>query len=294
MTDRVDALQAALSRARAGVTMPRLDEQTFVGLRDMIAEASGIAFDERSRFIVERRLLPRLRALRLDDFEAYYRFLLYGPEAGDELTRMLEAVSIRETYFFREVQQLETFRDEVLPRLAAENAATRRLRVWSAGCATGEEPYSVAILVLESGLFDAWQVEIVGTDLVPSAISAARRGLFRDASLRATPDEARDRYFTREGTNAWLLAERIRRMVRFETVNLLDPAGCASLPVFDVIFCRNVLIYLGEAARHRAVAVFYDRLRKGGRLLLGHAESLLSIGTPFSLVHLRRDIVYVK
>jgi chemotaxis protein methyltransferase CheR len=294
MNDRADALKAALARARASTAAPRLDEPTFLGLRDVIAEASGIAFDARSRFIVERRLLPRLRALRLDDFGAYYRYLLYEPEAADEVPRMLEAVTIRETYFFREAQQLEAFRVELLPRLAAENAASRRLRVWSAGCATGEEPYSVAMIVRDSGLFDGWEVEIVGTDLVASAIAAARRGVFRDASMRATPDEVRAHYFTREGANAWRLAERVRCAVRFEVMNLLDPARAATLPVFDVVFCRNVLIYLGEGARRRVAAVFYERLRDGGRLLLGHAESLLSLKTPFTLHHLKRDIVYLK
>ncbi len=289
-----EALQVALARVRAGTSVPRLDEQTFLGFRDLIAETSGMVFDERSRFIVERRLLPRLRALRLDDFESYYRYLLYGPETGDELARMLEAISIRETYFFREWQQLAAFRDEILPALADENAASRRLRIWSAGCATGEEPYSIAILVLESGLFDDWSVEIHGTDLVPSAIAAARRGLFRETSLRATPDEARARYFTPEGRNTWQLAECVRRMVTFDTCNLVDALDPPPPPPFDAIFCRNVLIYLGEDARRRVASTFHDRLRGGGRLLLGHAESLLSLATAFTLVHLRRDIVYVK
>jgi chemotaxis protein methyltransferase CheR len=290
----VDVLQAAIARARAGTSAPRLDAQTFLGLRDLIADASGIAFDERSRFIVERRLQSRLRALRLDDFEAYHRYLLFGPDAAAETARMLEAVTIRETYFFREWQQLEAFRDEILPSIAEENAGTKTLRVWSAGCATGEEPYSVAVLVLESGLFDGWDVRIVGTDLVRSALGAARRGLFRDASMRATPDDVRDRYFAREGTNAWRLDERVRRAVEFEPANLIDPAACAALPAFDAVFCRNVLIYFGELARRRAASIFHDRLRTGGRLLLGHAESLLSLHTPFALVHLKRDIVYVK
>ncbi len=297
MRERADALQAALARSRAGASAPRLDEQTFLGFRDLIADVCGIAFDERSRFIVERRLLRRMRALRLGDFESYYRFVLYGPEGDDELVRMLEAVTIRETYFFREWQQLAAFRDEVLPALAVENAATSRLRIWSAGCATGEEPYSVAILVLESGLFDGWEVEILGTDLVPSAVAAARRGLYRDTSMRATPDPTRDRYFTSEGPNAWRLCERVRRMVTFDTLNLFgapDARDTAVPAPLDAIFCRNVLIYFGDEARQRAVTVFYDRLREGGRLLLGHAESLLSLATPFTLVHLGRDIVYVK
>ena len=292
MSDRGDALRAALARARAGAPVPHLDDDTFLGLRDLIAGASGIAFDERSRFIVERRLVPRLRALRLDDFPSYYRYLLYSPEAGEELARMLEAVTIRESYFFREWPQFEAFRDELLPRFARENAAERRLTIWSAGCATGEEPYSVAILVLESGLFDGWRVDVVGTDLVAPAIAAARRGLYRDASLRATSDATRDRYFSREGDNAWRLDECVRRMVTFEPFNLVDVARYATMPVTDAIFCRNVLIYFAEETRRRVAMGFHSRLRDGGYLLLGHAESLLTLATPFTLHHVGRDMVY--
>ena len=294
MKDRSDALRAALARARAGSSTPHLDDETFLGLRDLIASASGIAFDERSRFIVERRLVPRLRALRLDDFAAYYRYLLYSPEASDEVERLLEAITIRESYFFREWPQLEAFRDELLPRFAAENAASRRLSLWSAGCATGEEPYSVAILVLESGLFEGWRVDVLGTDLVRPALDAARRGLYRDGSLRATPDAVRDRYFAREGDNAWQLDERVRRMVVFEVSNLVDTARYTSLQAMDAIFCRNVLIYFGEETRRRVAMGFHDRLRDGGFLLLGHAESLLTLATPFTLCHVGRDMVYRK
>jgi chemotaxis protein methyltransferase CheR len=294
MTDGSDALRAALARARAGTSVPHLDDETFLGLRDLIATASGIAFDERSRFIVERRLVPRLRALKLDDFGAYYRYLLYSPEAGEELDRMLESVTIRESYFFREWPQFEAFRDELLPRFARENAAARRLRIWSAGCATGEEPYSAAILVLESGLFKGWRVDVLGTDLVAPAIDAARRGLYRDASLRATPDDVRDRYFSYEGDNAWRLDERVRDMVVFEPLNLVETARYAALPEIDAVFCRNVLIYFAEETRRRVIMGFHERLRDGGYLLLGHAESLLSLATPFTLHHVGRDMVYRK
>lgn len=292
MTEGSDALRAALARARAGTSAPHLDDETFLGLRDLIATASGIAFDERSRFIVERRLVPRLRALKLDDFGSYFQYLLYSPEASEELDRMLEAVTIRESYFFREWPQFEAFRDELLPRFARENAAKRRLRIWSAGCATGEEPYSVAILVLESGLFEGWRVDVLGTDLVAPAIEAARRGLYRDASLRSTSDHVRDRYFSHEGDNAWRLDERVRDMVVFESLNLVDTAACAALPEMDAIFCRNVLIYFAEETRRRVVTGFHGRLRDGGYLMLGHAESLLTLATPFTLHHVGRDMVY--
>lgn len=299
MSDSQRTLESVLRRARAATPRPatprpELSDAAFFGLRSLIEKASGIAFDEDSRFILERRLLPRLRALRLADFEAYYRYLLYAPGGGAETARMLEAVTIRETYFFREPRQLDALREEVLPHLACENGASRELRIWSAGCASGEEAYSVAIIVLESGLFDGWSVRILGTDLVPAAIAAARRAVYRASSLRATDDETRERYFAREGANAWRLDERVRSMVSFDVLNLADDRAVAALPVFDVVLCRNVLIYFGEAARRRAVRAFHERLRDGGFLLLGHAETLAALDTRFRLLHLERDVVYQR
>ncbi|MBK6425046.1 MAG: protein-glutamate O-methyltransferase CheR [Blastocatellia bacterium] len=289
--DRIDALRAALARSREGATGPRLDAETFLGLRDLIADASGIDFDENSRYIVERRLLPRLRALRLDDFASYYRSLLFGEDAEAELERLLEAVTIRETYFCRERAQLEALRDNVIPEVALKNAESRRVRIWSAGCASGEEPYSVAMHVASRPEVAGWDVQIVGTDLVASAVEAARAGMYRDGALRAVTDEQRARYFTCDAPNAWRLDETVRRSVSVERRNLLDGPPQGSEP-FDVILCRNVLLYFGEAARRRAVEVFHDSMLAGGWLLLGHAESLLSMRTPFRPVHLGRDLVY--
>lgn len=288
------ALRAAIERARGTSKGAKLDASTFASVRDVIEEESGIAFDDASRFIVERRLQSRLRALRLNGFEEYVQRVRLGADADAERARLVEAVAVRETYFFREWPQLESFRDELLPQLAAENAERRELRIWSAGCATGEEPYSIAILLRESGRFDGWRVRILGTDLVASAIAAARRARYRDASLRATPEPLRERYLCPEGKHAWRLDERIRCAVDFEAANLLDERTCAGEPPFDVVFCRNVLMYFGEPARERVSNLLFERLRPGGRLLLGHAESLLTLDTPFALERIGRDFVYVR
>lgn len=292
MSDLPKTLESVLRRACSATRRPVLSDAAFLGLRAAIEGASGIAFDDDSRFILERRLFARLRALRLDDFDAYYRYLLYAPDAREEVVRMLEAVAVRETYFFREPRQLAAFREELLPRLARENRESRSLRIWSAGCASGEEPFTIAILVRDSGLFDGWRVEIVGTDIAPAAIDAARCGVYRASSLRATPDEVRERCFECEGENAWRLAGGVREMVDFGVLNIFDTRGVERLGPFDAIFCRNVLIYFGLRARRRALRIFYERLREGGYLLLGHAESVAALDSAFALCHLERDVVY--
>jgi chemotaxis protein methyltransferase CheR len=294
MSNPVDALRSALARSGAGSDRPRLSDDAFLRLRRVIARASGIAFDEGTRFILERRLLPRLRTLKLDSFEPYARMLLSGPGAREELTRALEQVAVRETYFFRGPQQFQAFRGELLPRLARANAPARRLRIWSAGCASGEEPYTIAMLVLDSALFTRWKVDIVGTDLSRSAIAAARRGLFREGSMRAIPDDFRDRVFARETPGFWRLDERVRRMVTFETLNLIDIPRYAAYAGFDLIFCRNVLIYFKRRTRRPVVRGFYDTLSDGGYLLLGHAEALEALDLPFKPVRLDSETVYQK
>jgi chemotaxis protein methyltransferase CheR len=294
MTDHADDLPSALSQAGAGLGSPRLTDEIFLELRRAIAEASGIAFDERSRFILERRLLPRLRALRFESFEQYARYLLRAPEAAEEVGRMLEQVVIRETYFFREPQQFDAFWEEVLPRLARRNETSRRLRIWSAGCASGEEPYTIAMLVLVSELFPDWRVEILGTDLSPSAIQAARRGVFRGGSMRGIPEDFKARFFDVVGETSWRIDDSVRRLVSFETFNLIDARRYERYSGVDAIFCRNVLIYLGADARQVVVNGFHAALRDGGFLLLGHAEALAGRTTPFKVVRLRRDLAYQK
>jgi chemotaxis protein methyltransferase CheR len=294
MNDSADSLRSALAHSGGSPDRPQLSDEAFLQLSRTIEDASGIAFDEGTRFILERRLLPRLRALKLDSFEAYARMLLAGPGAREELVRALEQVVVRETYFFRGPQQFGAFSAELLPRIASANAATRRLRVWSAGCASGEEPYTIAMLVLASGLFGGWRVEIQGTDLSRSAITAARRALYRDNSMRAIPDAFRDRFFARENGGMWRLDRQVRGMVAFEVQNLVDTAQYAAYTGSDVIFCRNVLIYFGHRARREVVAAFYDTLAEGGYLMLGHAESLEALNTSFRLAHFETETVYQK
>jgi chemotaxis protein methyltransferase CheR len=273
---------------------PKLADDAFLALRDLIAEASGITFDEGSRFILERRLLPRLHALRFSSFESYYRFVLDGPDATREMDHLLEHVAIRETYFFREPHQFEAFREALLPRLARENGSSRRLRIWSAGCASGEEPFTVAMLVLDSRLFDGWDIEIVGTDLSATAIGEARRGVFRGGSMRIIPDDFKARFFARDGDDSWRIDDRVRDAVEFKRLNLVDTRGYERFSGVDVVYCRNLLIYFGANARRLVIDGFHAALRDDGYLLLGHAESLAARQTPFKLLHLQREIIYQK
>jgi chemotaxis protein methyltransferase CheR len=271
----------------------QLGTEEFRLLRDLFYEHAGLHYDDDAMFLFERRLVDRVEALGLDDFYAYYKFLRFEPRGPAELEEAIERLTTKETYFFRQEYQLRAFRDQLLPELAATNAARRRLGIWSAGCSTGEESYTIAILLLESGLFRGWDLKVVGSDICRGSVAAARRGVYREAAFRTTSHELRARYFTNVGDGAEVAPE-LKKICHFGQLNLMDGGRAVMVGQVDVIFCRNVLIYFDMKSRRRVIDGFYERLVPGGYLLLGHSESLLNVSTAFELVHLREDLVYRK
>jgi chemotaxis protein methyltransferase CheR len=271
----------------------QLGTEEFRLLRDLIYDHAGLHYDDDAMFLFERRLVDRVEALGLDDFYAYYKHLRFDPRGPGELEEAIERLTTKETYFFRQEYQLRAFRDQLLPELAQVNAQRRRLAVWSAGCATGEEAYTIAILLLESGLFRGWDLKVVGSDICKGSVTAARRGIYREAAFRTTSHERRAQYFTDVGDGSEVAPE-LKKICHFGQLNLMDGGRAVMVGQVDVIFCRNVLIYFDMKSRRRVIDGFYDRLVPGGYLLLGHSESLLNVSTAFELVHLREDLVYRK
>ncbi len=270
-----------------------LGEGEFRLLRDLIREYCGIFFDDGARFLLERRLSRRLRLHHLSDFRDYYRLLLYDRKKDEEMTAAIEVLTVNETFFFREKNQLKAFSDEILPEIKEINKQKKRIRIWSAGCSTGEEPYTIAMLILEYGGLYGWDIEILGSDINQRVLAAARRGMYRKNSFRSTEAYLMDRYFKKEG-DSFLISEDVKRLVSFSCLNLLDPFKVRFMGQMDVIFCRNVIIYFDHMARKKVVESFFGNLVKGGYLLLGHAESLINISTSFALRHLKNDMVYQK
>lgn len=271
-----------------------MDETTFLRLRDLIYESSGLYFDQKSQSSLERRLRTRVSALQLNGFEQYYLYLQFDRDRRGEMQRALDAVAVHETYFFRERRALKAFSEEMLPEIHRRNRETRTLRVWSAGCSTGEEAYTLAILILESGLFAEWTIELSASDLSQRVITEARNGRYTEHSFRQMDDEQRARYFTRQPNNSWLIDEQLRTMVNFGCFNLADSRRFDIYSNLDVIFCRNVMLYFDTPARRTTVAGFHHQLCDNGYLVLGASESLVTLNTPFRLAHLQNDLVYQK
>jgi chemotaxis protein methyltransferase CheR len=270
-----------------------MSEEEFRLLREAIAQHCGIWFRDDLLYLLERRLAPRLEVLGLGDFSSYHRYLRVDPDRQRELEEAVDVLTTNETYFWRAPQQLRAFEREIVPLLAGAKERERRLRILSAGCSTGEEPYTLATILKDSGRFEGWQVEVIGVDISRRVLDAARVGAYRDHAFRAAESERMRRWFRFRG-GRWIVDDEIRRLVQFEHANLIDSRGLAALGRVDVVFCRNVMIYFDLQARQRVLRGFHRLLRDGGFLLLGHAESLLSASTDFELFHLREELVYRK
>lgn len=272
-----------------------LPDDVFRLLRDFIHGYCGIYFDDGSKFLLERRLMRRLEHRQLKTFQEYYHFLRYDRKREEELSLLIDNLTTNETYFFRESPQLRAFSEEILPVLRETHLPRKTLRIWSAGCSTGEEAYTIAILLLESGdWWRDWHVEIVGSDINQRVLHTARGGVYKKGAHRATSPAMLAKYFIEEDKGNFRIIDRVRELVSFSYLNLLDPNKISLIGRVDVIFCRNVIIYFDKEAKKKLIASFYDKLREGGYLLLGHSESLINISNAFELLTLKNDMVYRK
>jgi len=260
-------------------------------LRDLINRRFGIHFSDDDLYLVESRLSERLMHLGLVSFDDYFHYLTYHPDGEAETEEAAEILTTNETYFFREEYQLRAFSDEILPELQRKLASRRRLMVWSAGCSSGEEAYTIAMLIRDSGLFEGWEVRIFGSDISSRMLRRARQAVYNPSAFRTMPPDMVARHFT-EHPDGLKVNEDVRALCHFGRLNLLDQERIVFVGRADVVFCRNVLIYFDKRSKTNGISVLYDRLNPGGYLLLGHTESLLNLSTAFELVHLREDLVY--
>ena len=271
----------------------QLTEEEFRLIRDLIYSHCGLFFDQDSKYLLDKRLVKRLAQHNLPGFRDYYQFLKYDRRKDEELSDIMDILTTNETYFFREGFQLTAFTDEILPELKVLKERERTLRIWSAGCSTGEEPYTIAMLLLEQELFPGWRIEIVGSDISQRVVQHARKGVYTKSSFRCTEERYLKRFFT-ETEGGYRICDEVRELVSISHMNLFDANRLALLGKMDLIFCRNVIIYFDLASKKRVIDAFYNTLRSGGFLLLGHSESLMNLTTAFALRHLKNDMVYQK
>jgi chemotaxis protein methyltransferase CheR len=271
---------------------PTLSVESFLAIRSLVRSFAGMQLSDDARNTVERRLADRVEALDLGGFEDYVRYLRQHARGVSELELAVELLATNETYFFRELPQLRAFEHRILPQLRELGEVRRSLSLWSAGCSTGEEVYTLAILVAASELFGGFTVRVLGSDISRRVLQVARKGVYRDSSFRAMPSQYA-RHFTSDD-EGMIVAPAIRAVCHFAHLNLLDDARAVLIGRVDAIFCRNVLIYLDLETRQKVVRMFYDRLHPGGFLMLGHSESLLHMQTSFETVQVDGVLAYRK
>lgn len=253
---------------------------------------TGMLFGANKRYYIERRLHDRLRATGLATFDAYFACLAADPV---EAAAVVDAFTVNETYFYREEHQFRCLTQDLLPAIAARKIPGDKIRIWSIPCSTGEEPYSIAIWLLENWpMVDAYNVEIVGSDIDSTALRAARAGRYGQRSLAKLPQPLVDAYFEPAGQGEWAIIPDLRESVIFTPANLIDRASMLANGAFDVIFCRNVLIYFDDPARIQGADNLYAAMAPGSYLCLGHTESMARIDERFEPKRFPHAIVYAR
>jgi chemotaxis protein methyltransferase CheR len=275
----MDNSQTLKSRTADRTTLPsaEISPQSYYFFQRFISHESGIVLDDDKRYLLEARLMPialKLRLYSLNDL-----CVLLQTSADKSLRQqVVEAMTTNETFFFREATQYEALKSTILPELMAERQVTRRINVWSAAASTGQEAYSLAMLLLEMGLSN-WNISIVGTDLSDQVLQRARAGKYLQIEVnRGLPAALLVKYFRREGLE-WQLKDEVRRLVRFEQDDLRW--GTSAMGPFDLVFCRNVLIYFDVETKRKILARLGRALAPGGHLLLGGSETTLNLDDRF-------------
>ncbi|HWF01012.1 MAG TPA: protein-glutamate O-methyltransferase CheR [Caulobacteraceae bacterium] len=270
---------------------PSVSAEEFQRLGEFLYRRTGMVFGEAKRYYVQRRIWDRMAATGTTTFAVYFARL--RSDLSGEVEQFINAFTVNETYFYREDHQLRCLTSDLLPLRTERRASTDAIRIWSSPCSTGEEPYSIAMWLLENwSQVDAWDIEIVGSDIDTAVIEAAQEGVFgRRALMRLTP-ELISRYFTELPGERWRILDDLRSSVRFTPCNLIEEDQTRAHGRFDVIFCRNVLIYFDDASRRRAAENLYEALLPGGFICLGHTESMSRVSPLFEVARYADAIVY--
>lgn len=271
--------------------VPSLSAADLARFCEFLYSRTGLLYGESKRFYIERRVLDRMAAVELTHFPAYYALLL---SSSSETEQLINSFTVNETYFYREENQLCSLSRSLLPEIVSRRSPGDLVRIWSVPCSTGEEPYSIAIWLLENWpLVDAYNIEIVGSDIDTRVLAEAELGLYSERAVSRLSPELIERYFEKVGDRKQIITD-LRESVKFTQVNLMDAATTARHGQFDVIFCRNVLIYFDDASRLAAAHNLFTTLRRGGFICLGHSESMARISDRFEVRRFEDGIVYQR
>jgi chemotaxis protein methyltransferase CheR len=270
-----------------------IGEEEYRRLSDFLYRRTGMVFTESKRYYTQRRITDRMTATGATSFAGYFARL--RSDLGGEVEQFINAFTVNETYFYREEHQLQCLTSDLLRERTLHRAPSDPIRIWSVPCSTGEEPFSIAMWLLETWAeVDAWDIEILGSDIDTRALEAARAGIYGKRALMRLSPTIIARYFESLDDERWRLSDDIRQSVAFSSVNLVEPEQTRPFGKFDVIFCRNVLIYFDDTSRRTAAENLYENLAPGGFICLGHTESMSRISPLFEVCRYADAIVYQR
>jgi len=271
----------------------RVPERTLILLRDLVSSYAGMHYDDERLTYLRDRLAPLAIDRGFDSLLDYYYLLKYDAEADVEWVRAIDALSVQETYFWREPDQLLSLAKWIVPRLL--DAGRRRIRIWSVPCASGEEPLSVAMALEDAGWFDRVPIEIHAGDASDAALRKAAAGRYGPRAFRQLPESMREKYFNADGSGGWMIKPAIKaRVTSWSRTNVVRPDHLERFGLTDVIFCRNLFIYFTPATIRQVAEQFAAILSMPGFLCVGAAESLLRVTPRFDLQDIGGAYVYVK
>ncbi len=268
-----------------------LSTSTFEALRDYIYDKSGIYVSDTKKYLVENRLSRILQEKKLNNYEDYLKHIKISVN-GTELNRLFDAITTNETYYFREPQQLDVVVNNVVPKILSEKKGTKRIKIWSAACSTGEEAYTLSLMLREKGLSTS-NFEIYGSDISDNVLKSAKNAVYNSYSIRNITPALLKTYFSTNG-QSFTLNDAIKKSVKFSKANLIEASSLKSFRGMDIIFCRNVLIYFDTKSKQKAVSHLYDILNPGGSLIIGSSESLHFVTRAFRPNVINKVVTYQK
>lgn len=270
-----------------------LSDELFDKFIKIIYKKTGIYYDYNKKYYVQKRLEKRAEILELDSLSEYYIMLKYA-EDSSEFDQLINDLTVNETYFFRDFPQLRNFAEDILPLFEREYENRCKIKIWCAACSTGEEAYTLSIILQEMlDKYEQWEVQIIASDINTEVLQYARIGLYDNRSVKDVPPEYLDKYFSRRN-DKHLINLSVRKPITFRKINLMDDNEVANITGCDFIFCRNCLIYFDDESRKKVLSNFYNSLNPGGFIFLGHSESVGRISSAYKVQRIGDTIVYSK
>jgi chemotaxis protein methyltransferase CheR len=274
----------------------KLSDELFGEFRQFIYAKTGIFFADNKKYLLESRLSRRLTALGMGTYDSYFKAVTNGQSVG-ELTHFINSITINETFYFRNEPQFNALESLILPELVEKrrNDGTNKIRIWSAACSTGDEPFTIAMIIAEKLLptYPQMKFEIIATDINTQALDSAQRGIYKEYSVRNMPKNYLQKYF-RKQEDRYFLSDDIRKMVEFKQLNLFDRSIMRTIRGIDVAFAANVLIYFDFNSKQTVVSSIYDSMSRGGYFFVGYSETLYGLTQAFRPVHFEKAIAYIK